>query len=35
MQRGKSQLVAPGWYQIIFMLARIFSPFIGMFSQKI
>jgi len=26
MQRGKSQLVAPRWYQVIFMLARVFSP---------
>jgi uncharacterized protein len=34
VRRGKSQLVAPWWYQIIFMLARIFSPFIRMFSQK-
>jgi len=26
MQREKSQLVAPRWYQFIFMLARVFSP---------
>jgi hypothetical protein len=26
MQRGKSQLVAPRWYRVIFMLARVFSP---------
>jgi short-subunit dehydrogenase len=29
MQRGKSQLVAPWWYQIIFLLARIFYPLIN------
>jgi len=26
MQREKSQLVVPRWYQVIFMLARVFSP---------
>jgi hypothetical protein len=35
MQRGKSQLVAPRWYPIIFLLARIFSPLVGMFGKKI
>jgi short-subunit dehydrogenase len=35
MKRGKSQLIAPWWYQIVFMLARIFSPLIGMFGQKV
>jgi len=34
MQRGKSQLVAPRWYPIIFLLARIFSPLVGMFGKK-
>jgi short-subunit dehydrogenase len=34
MQRGKSQLVAPRWYRIIFMLAWIFSPLVGMFGKK-
>ena len=33
MQRGKSQLVAPWWYRIIFMLARIFSPLVGVFGR--
>jgi short-subunit dehydrogenase len=35
MKRGKSQLVAPRWYQIIFILARIFSPLIRVFSKKV
>jgi short-subunit dehydrogenase len=35
MQRGKSQLVAPWWYSIIFMLARIFSPLIRAFGKKV
>jgi short-subunit dehydrogenase len=35
MQRGKSQLVAPWWYRIIFMLARIFSPLIRIFNKKV
>jgi short-subunit dehydrogenase len=35
MQREKSQLVAPRWYRIIFMLARIFNPLIGMFGKKV
>jgi uncharacterized protein len=34
MQRGKSQLVAPRWYQVIFILARIFSPLVRMFGEK-
>ena len=34
MKRGRSQLVAPGWYQIIFFLARIFSPLIKIFASK-
>jgi uncharacterized protein len=35
MQRGKSQLVAPWWYRTVFLLARIFSPLIRMFSKKV
>ena len=35
MQRGQSQLVAPWWYRIVFLLARIFSPLIRMFSKKV
>jgi hypothetical protein len=35
MQRGRSQLVAPWWYRIIFVLARIFSPLVGMFGKKV
>jgi hypothetical protein len=35
MQRGKRQLIAPWWYQIIFILARIFSPLIRIFSKKV
>jgi short-subunit dehydrogenase len=35
MQRRKRQLVAPRWYRIIFMLARIFNPLIGMFGKKV
>jgi short-subunit dehydrogenase len=35
MQRRKSQLVAPGWYRVVFMLARIFSPLVGMFGKKV
>jgi uncharacterized protein len=35
MQRGKNQLVAPWWYQIIFILARISSPLIKLFSKKV
>jgi hypothetical protein len=34
MKRGRGQLVAPWWYRIIFLLARIFSPLIGMFGKK-
>jgi uncharacterized protein len=33
MQRGRSQLVAPWWYRVIFLLARIFYPLIGMFGS--
>ena len=35
MQRGRSQLVAPWWYRVVFLLARIFSPLIGMFGKKV
>ncbi len=35
MQREQSQLVAPRWYPIIFMLARIFSPLVRMFGKKV
>jgi len=34
MQREKNQLIVPWWYRIIFVLARIFSPLIGLFSKK-
>lgn len=34
MQRGKSQLAAPWWYLIIFVLARIFSPLVRLFVKK-
>jgi short-subunit dehydrogenase len=34
MQREKSQLVAPGWYRVILVLARWLAPFIGMFASK-
>ena len=35
MQRGRRQLVAPGWYRVVFSLARIFSPLIGVFGKKV
>jgi short-subunit dehydrogenase len=35
MKRGQSQLVAPWWYRIIFLLARIFLPLFGMFAKRI
>jgi short-subunit dehydrogenase len=35
MKRGQKQLVAPWWYQVIFVLARIFSPLIGVFGKKV
>jgi short-subunit dehydrogenase len=34
MKRGKKQLVAPWWYQVVFVLARIFSPLIEMFAKR-
>jgi uncharacterized protein len=34
MQREKSQMTAPRWYRVIFILARIFSPLIRLFGQK-
>jgi short-subunit dehydrogenase len=34
MKRGRSQLVAPWWYQIIFFLARIFPSLIKIFASK-
>jgi short-subunit dehydrogenase len=34
MKQGQSQLVAPRWYRIIFLLARMFYPLIRMFTQK-
>ena len=34
MQRERSQLIAPWWYRVIIILARIFYPLIGMFSKK-
>jgi short-subunit dehydrogenase len=33
MKRGQSQLVAPWWYRIVFMLTRIFYPLTGMFAS--
>jgi hypothetical protein len=35
MQREKNQLIVPWWYRIIFVLARIFSPVIRLFSKKV
>jgi short-subunit dehydrogenase len=35
MKRNKKQLVAPWWYQVVFVLARIFSPLIGVFGKKV
>jgi hypothetical protein len=35
MQREKSQMTAPRWYRVIFILARIFSPFIRLFGKKV
>ena len=34
MKRGQSQLVAPRWYRIIFLLARMFYPLVRVFSKK-
>ena len=34
MQRGKSQLVAPGWYRVAFVLTRWLNPLIGMLASK-
>jgi short-subunit dehydrogenase len=34
IKRGRSQLVAPGWYRIIFPLARIFAPLVRAFGIK-
>lgn len=33
MKRGRSQLVAPGWYRVIFPLARMSRPLIGLFAS--
>ena len=33
MKRGQSQLVAPWWYRIVFVLARWIMPLIGMFAE--
>jgi short-subunit dehydrogenase len=35
MQRGQSQLVAPWWYRIVFILAWIFSPLIRPFGKSV
>lgn len=35
MKRGQGQLVAPRWYRIIFLLARIFYPFLRLFAPKL
>ena len=34
IQQGQGQLVAPAWYQIIFLLARMFYPLIRFVSKK-
>ena len=34
MQREQSQLIAPWWYRVVFMLARIFYPLIKILSLK-
>jgi short-subunit dehydrogenase len=34
MQRGKSQLVAPWWYRVAFVLARWLAPLIGIFNKN-
>jgi short-subunit dehydrogenase len=34
MQRGQSQLVAPWWYRIVFILAQFISPFARVFIKK-
>lgn len=34
MQRGQRQLVAPKWYALLFLLARLFRPLIKTFSKK-
>ena len=34
MQRGKSQLVVPGWYRVAFVLARWLNPLIRMFGDR-
>jgi short-subunit dehydrogenase len=34
MNREQRQLVAPRWYRIIFLLARIFYPFLRLFAPK-
>jgi short-subunit dehydrogenase len=34
MKRERSQLVAPGWYRIIFPLARMFAPLVRAFGTK-
>ncbi|MDO9300691.1 MAG: hypothetical protein Q7T89_04870, partial [Anaerolineales bacterium] len=35
MRRGKSQLVAPWWYRVVFLLARIFYPLINRHYPKL
>ncbi len=34
MKLGQSQLVAPWWYRIVFVLARMFVPLLKMFDKK-
>jgi short-subunit dehydrogenase len=34
IKQGRSQLVAPWWYRIMFVVSPIFSPLIGMFASK-
>lgn len=33
MKRGKSQVVLPGWYKFVFVVARLVSPFIKLFKS--
>jgi uncharacterized protein len=32
MKRGQGQLIAPWWYRVVFVLAKMFSPLIGLFA---
>ncbi len=35
LKQGRAELIHPGWYRVVFVLARWFAPLVKLFGKKV